>query len=81
MDPTADYLRIPYDYAEFLGPMAWSFNGEAIDYREGGVFVFAPQLGQFLEGLTDESFLADPRYANPWVPATAGGRQPDAKGQ
>jgi hypothetical protein len=52
MDPTGDYLRIPHDYAEFLRPMAWSFNGEAIEYTDGGVFVFSPQLGHFLEGLT-----------------------------
>ena len=45
------YFHIPQDYAEYLGGLRWTANGEAVEYSDRSTFAFQSQLGLFLRGL------------------------------
>ena len=54
MNREDNYLRIPWDYAMWLGGLRWSAAGDAVEYPDGEAFVLNPQIALFLEGLAGE---------------------------
>jgi hypothetical protein len=57
-----DYLGIPVVYGQWLGGLAWSPNGEAVEFLAdepeiGLTFAMSGEIARFLEGFPDGSFL------------------------
>src|SRR5262245_681457 len=51
------YLRVPPEYARALGGLNWALGCEAIDDAFGRTFVFAGEVGRFLEGFAGQRSL------------------------
>ena len=57
-----DYLGIPVAYGQWLGGLAWSPNGEAVEFAAdepeiGLTFAMSVEVARFLEGFADGSFV------------------------
>jgi hypothetical protein len=52
MSAARSYLRIPEEYARYLGGLRWSADGDAIEDARGITFAFRQQIAHFLEGFT-----------------------------
>lgn len=50
MDLTEEYLRLPDNYARYLGGLRWAPGGDAVDLADGSTYAFSFQVGAFLEG-------------------------------
>lgn len=50
MENALNYLRIPKIYADWLGDLRWSANGEAVESADGDTFTLRIQLALFLQG-------------------------------
>jgi hypothetical protein len=48
--PAERYLRLSNAYCDALGGLRWSFEEDALIYRDGSTFVFSEEVALFLEG-------------------------------